>query len=83
MKRVTVALMLAAVMLLAAAPAASAHVHLFTPLGCLTTDNSNSGAVVGFNKAAEAASPMKGGPIIPFNASSKELTGGEGAENAC
>src|SRR6476620_9128410 len=37
------------------AGAASAHNHAFTPLGCLTTDNPNSGATVGFVQAADAA----------------------------
>lgn len=65
-------------------PAASAHVHAFTPLGCLTTDNSNSGAAVGFVKGADAAAPLNGAtPIIPWNASGKLPSGGEGAANAC
>jgi hypothetical protein len=70
--------------LFAMASPASAHVHGFTPLGCLTTDNANAGAVVGFEQAAEAAAPMNGPTaIIPRNASEKLPTGGQGAENAC
>jgi hypothetical protein len=63
---------------------ASAHVHAFTPLGCLTTDNANSGATVGWNMANDAAAPLNGPTkVIPFNASGKTLSGGQGAENAC
>ena len=66
------------------AGAAGAHNHAFTPLGCLTTDNPNSGAIVGFVKAADAAAPLNGpSPIIVVNASGKLPTGGQGAENAC
>jgi len=64
--------------------AASAHNHAFTPLGCLTTDNPNSGAVVGFVQAADAAAPLNGPtPVIALNASGKLPSGGQGAENAC
>ena len=70
-------------MLVAASPAV-AHVHAFTPLGCLTTDNANSGAAVGFAEASDAAPPLNGPtPIIPWNASAKLPTGGQGAEHAC
>jgi hypothetical protein len=70
-------------LVLAAAPA-DAHVHGFTPLGCLTTDNPSAGAVVGFVQAADAAAPLQGpGGIIPENASGKRPSGGQGAENAC
>jgi len=63
---------------------ASAHNHAFTPLGCLTTDNPNSGATVGFVQASDAAPPMQGPTgIIAENASGKLPSGGEGAENAC
>jgi hypothetical protein len=63
---------------------ASAHVHAFTPLGCLTTDNANSGAVVGFQQASDQAEPLNGPTgIIPRNASGKLPSGGQGAENAC
>jgi hypothetical protein len=63
---------------------ASAHNHAFTPLGCLTTDNPNSGATVGFVLANDAAAPLQGPTgIIAENASGKLPTGGEGAENAC
>jgi hypothetical protein len=63
---------------------AAAHVHGFTPLGCLTTDNANSGALVGFVQAAEAAAPLNGPTqIIPLNASGSLPSGGEGAEHAC
>jgi hypothetical protein len=66
-----------------AAPA-SAHVHAFTPLGCLTTDNANAGAVVGFVQAADQAAPLNGPTqVIPLNASGTLPTGGQGAENAC
>ena len=66
------------------AGAAGAHNHAFTPLGCLTTDNPNSGAVVGFVKAADAAAPLNGpSPVIVVNASGKLPSGGQGAENAC
>lgn len=84
MRRFTVAFIVAALMMFGVAPAASAHVHAFTPLGCLTTDNSNSGAVVGFEKAADAAAPLNGAtPIIPLNASGKLPSGGQGVANAC
>ena len=84
MRRIATALVVAALMMFGIVPAASAHVHLFTPLGCLPTDNPNSGAVVGFAKAADAAAPLNGAtPIIPWNASGKLPSGGEGAENAC
>jgi hypothetical protein len=66
------------------ASAAGAHNHAFTPLGCLTTDNPNSGAVVGFVRAADAAAPLNGpSPVIVVNASGKLPTGGQGADNAC
>lgn len=63
---------------------AAAHVHGFTPLGCLTTDNANAGAVVGFEQAADAAAPLNGPtPIIPLNASGTMPSGGQGADHAC
>ncbi len=63
---------------------ASAHVHGFTPLGCLTTDDANAGAVVGFEQAADQAAPLNGPtPLIPLNASGKRPTGGQGADHAC
>jgi hypothetical protein len=63
---------------------AAAHVHAFTPLGCLETDNANAGAAVGFDQAADAAGPLNGStPIIPWNASGTLPSGGQGAENAC
>jgi hypothetical protein len=66
------------------AGAAGAHNHVFTPLGCLTTDNPNAGAIVGFAKAADAAAPLNGpSPVIVVNASGKLPTGGQGAANAC
>lgn len=84
MKRSIVLALVAILMLFALMPVASAHVHAFTPLGCLTTDNQNSGAIVGFVNAADAAAPLNGPtPIIPWNASGKLPSGGEGAENAC
>ncbi|MGZ8753934.1 MAG: hypothetical protein ACXW15_01980 [Acidimicrobiia bacterium] len=84
MKRVAVLLLVLGLMMFAVIPAVSAHVHGFTPLGCLTTDNPNSGAIVGFNKAADAAAPLNGPtPLIPLNASGKLPTGGLGADNAC
>jgi hypothetical protein len=84
MKRVVLVLLVVGLMMFAVIPAASAHVHGFTPLGCLTTDNPNSGAVVGFDKAADAAAPLNGPTgLIPLNASTKRPTGGQGADNAC
>ncbi|MET0728259.1 MAG: hypothetical protein ABWZ76_08185 [Acidimicrobiales bacterium] len=63
---------------------ASAHVHGFTPLGCLTTDNANAGAIVGFEQASDSAAPLNGPTgLIPLNASGKRPTGGQGAEHAC
>ncbi|MDH3754146.1 MAG: hypothetical protein OEU32_09775 [Acidimicrobiia bacterium] len=86
MSKIRIALIgtaMAAGALLTTAVPAGAHVHGFTPLGCLTTDNPNSGAAVGFNQSADAASPHSGGPIIPLNASGKLPSGGQGAANAC
>ena len=84
MKRLAALLLLVGVMMLSMAPIASAHVHGFTPLGCLTSDNPNSGAVVGFVMASDAAAPLNGPTgIIPRNASGKLPSGGQGAENAC
>lgn len=84
MKRLSVLVVSASLMILSIAPAASAHVHAFTPLGCLSTDNPNSGASVGFVKAADAAAPLNGpGGIIPENASGTRPAGGDGADNAC
>jgi hypothetical protein len=60
MRRSIVLVLLAALMVFAVVPAASAHVHRFNPVGCLTSDSPNSGAAVGFVKAADAASPMNG-----------------------
>lgn len=83
-KRITVAVIVGCLTLFGVAPAASAHVHAFTPLGCLTADNVNSGAAVGFVQAADAAGPLNGAtPIIPWNASGKLPSGGQGAVNAC
>ena len=63
---------------------ADAHVHGFTPLGCLTTDSPNAGAIVGFEQANDNAAPLNGPTgLIPLNASGKRPTGGQGAENAC
>ncbi len=84
MKRTVVLVLLTVATLFTGAPAAWAHVHLFTPLACLTTDNPNSGAAVGFNQAADAAGPLNGPtPIIPWNASGKLPSGGQGADHAC
>ncbi|HZD03702.1 MAG TPA: hypothetical protein VE173_02255 [Longimicrobiales bacterium] len=84
MKRLAILAVLVGLMMFSFAPAASAHVHLFTPLACLTTDNPNSGAVVGFDMAADAAAPLNGPtPVIPWNASGMLPTGGQGAANAC
>ena len=84
MTRSGIALAVGAIASFALVSPASAHVHGFTPLGCLTTDNPNSGAVVGFNQAADAAAPLQGPtPIIPWNASGSLPSGGQGAENAC
>jgi hypothetical protein len=84
MRRSIVLVLLAALMVFAVVPAASAHVHRFNPVGCLTSDSPNSGAAVGFVKAADAASPMNGPtPIIPENASGELPSGGQGAEHAC
>lgn len=83
MKRAIRTGVLVAVMSLTAIPA-SAHVHGFTPLGCLTTDNANSGATVGFVRAADAAAPLNGPTgLIPLNASGHRPSGGQGAANAC
>lgn len=63
---------------------AAAHVHGFTPLGCLDTPNANAGANVGFTQAADAAAPLNGPTlIIPLNASEKLPSGGQGADHAC
>ncbi|MDF2729281.1 MAG: hypothetical protein K0T01_1067 [Acidimicrobiia bacterium] len=84
MKRLAALLLLVGVMMLAMAPIASAHVHGFTPLGCLTSDNPNSGAFVGFVMASDAAAPLNGpSGIIPLNASGELPSGGLGADNAC
>lgn len=70
--------------LFVAASPASAHVHAFTPLGCLTTDSASSGAAVGFVQASDQAAPLDGPTgIIPRNASGKLPSGGQGADNAC
>ena len=84
MKRLAVLVLLVGTMMFSIIPAASAHVHAFAPLGCLTTDNPNSGANVGFDKAADQAAPLNGPTgIIPRNASGKLPSGGQGADNAC
>lgn len=84
MRRLAVLVLMVAMMMFAVVPAASAHVHAFTPLGCLTTDSPNSGAVVGFDQAADQAAPLNGPtPIIPRNASGMLPGGGQGAANAC
>ena len=84
MKRLAILVLLVALVVVSIAPVASAHVHAFTPLACLTTDNPNSGAAVGFNMAADAAAPLNGPtPLIPLNASGKLPGGGQGAEHAC
>ena len=87
MRKIARALALAVVTagaLVALGNPAAAHVHGFTPLLCLTTDNANAGANVGFVQAADAAAPLNGPTgLIPLNASGKLPTGGQGAENAC
>jgi hypothetical protein len=66
------------------AGAASAHNDAFTPIGCLTTANTNAGADVGFVKANDNAAPMNGQfGVIVLNASGKLPTGGAGQDNAC
>jgi hypothetical protein len=66
------------------AGAASAHNDAFTPIGCLTTANTNAGADVGFVQANDAAAPLNGPTgVIVVNASGKLPTGGQGADNAC
>jgi hypothetical protein len=82
--RVAAGAAVAAGTLLTSAGAAGAHVHLFTPLLCLTTDDANAGAAVGFVQAADAAAPLQGPTaIIPHNASDKLPSGGQGADHAC
>lgn len=84
MKRWAILLLLVGVMMFAVVPIASAHVHAFTPLGCLTTDSPNAGAAVGFTQAADGAAPLQGPTgIIPWNASGTLPSGGQGADNAC
>jgi hypothetical protein len=85
LRKLPVAALLSGGAVVTMASPAPAHVHLFTPLGCLTTDNANSGAAVGFEMAADQAGPLQGGtpPIIPLNASGKLPSGGQGAANAC
>lgn len=66
---------------------AGAHVHVFTPLGCLDADAASSGAAVAFGKAADAAGPLQVVPgelpVIPLTASGKLPSGGQGAASAC
>lgn len=84
MKRLVVLIVMVGVMMFAVVSIASAHVHGFTPLGCLTTDSTNSGASIGFDQAADAAGPMHGeSGIVPVNASGKLPSGGQGADHAC
>ena len=84
MKRLAVLLLLVGVMLFTVVPIASAHVHGFTPLGCLTTDSPNAGASVGFVMADRPRLRYRGLlALIPLNASGRRPSGGQGAENAC
>jgi hypothetical protein len=82
--RAAAAVAIAGAGVLGAAGTASAHVHGFTPLLCLTVDSPSSGAFVGFEQAADAAAPLQGPTgIIPQNASGSLPSGGQGAANAC
>jgi hypothetical protein len=84
LKRTLVTALLASAATVMWATPSSAHVHGFTPLGCLTTDNPNSGAVIGFDRSSDQAAPHHGlSLIIPVNASGSLPSGGQGAVNAC
>lgn len=71
MRRIALVSMLAALLVLMVAPAASAHVHGITPLNCAgLPDNGNSGA-----------NAAKGGPItglIPRDVGNGKITIGGG-----
>ena len=86
MRRIVLIMMLAALLVLMVAPAASAHVHGITPLlnlGCTGVDNSVTG---GNRTDGTPAAAANGGPIsglIPRdNPGKAPLTGGDGGKNA-
>ncbi len=85
MRRIAVAMMLAALLVLMVAPAASAHVHGITPLlelSCTGVDNTVTGGNATNGTPADDAN---GGPIeglIPRDTGSAPLTGGDGGRNA-
>ncbi len=85
MRRIAVAMMLAALLVLMVAPAASAHVHGVTPLlelSCTGVDNSVTGGNATNGTPADDAN---GGPIaglIPRDTGNAPLTGGDGGRTA-
>ena len=85
MRRIVLAMMLAALLVLMVAPAASAHVHGITPLtnlSCTGVDNSVTGGNATNGGPADDAN---GGPIsgqIPRDTGKAPLTGGDGGRTA-
>ena len=84
MRRIVLIMMLAALLVLMVAPAASAHVHGITPLLELSCRVDNS--VTGGNATnGGPADDAKGGPIsglIPRDTGEAPLTEGDGGFNA-
>ena len=79
MRRSILLLALVLLLMLAAVPAASAHVHGVTPLGQCTVDNANSG---GNGTNGTPADDANGGPIaglIPTTVGSGAIPGGGGS----
>ncbi len=77
MKRLVIMMMLVTLFLMTAAPAASAHVHVITPLGC-GIGSANSG---GNGTNGTPADDANGGPIvglIPRDTGNAPLTLGDG-----
>ncbi len=85
MRRIVLIMMLAALLVLMVAPAASAHVHGVTPLlnlACTGVDNSVTGGNATNGGPADDAN---GGPItglIPRDTGKAPLTGGDGGRTA-
>ena len=70
MRRIVLIMMLAALLVLMVAPAASAHVHGITPLLCTGIGNANSGA------NAAHGDPIGG--LIPRDVGNADLEPGDG-----
>ena len=83
MRRIMLMMMLAALLVLMVAPAASAHVHGITPLNNLTctgVGDADTGAVRTNTTPAGDGGPISG--LIPNGTGNAPLVGGDGGKTA-